>query len=80
MAKYQKVEFLYPNVLLVINPKGSIMELYTPIKACVIEPIGTFEKNTIVYIEAIVKSKEQKILYFIIGKWYPYHHFKVGGK
>jgi uncharacterized ferritin-like protein (DUF455 family) len=75
MAKKQQVEFLHPNVLLVITPKGIILELYTPIRAEVIRQIGDLPK---VYIDAIIKSDEHKILYYIGSKWYPYHHFKVG--
>ena len=40
MAKKQQIEFLHPNVLLVITPKGIIVELFTPIRAQVIKSIG----------------------------------------
>ena len=78
MAKKQKVEFLHPNVLLVITPKGIILELYTPIRAEVIREMGNLPKGTKVYIDAIVKDNKHKILYCIGSKWYAYHHFKVG--
>ena len=78
MAKKQQVEFLHPNVLLVITTKGIILELYTPIRAEVIRQAGNLPKGTKVYIEAIIKSDQHKILYYIGSKWYPYHHFKVG--
>jgi len=77
MAKKQQIEFLHSNVLLVITPKGIIMELYTPIRAEVLKPIGNLPKGTKVYIEAILQSVEHKILYCISGKWYPYYHFTV---
>ncbi len=78
MAKKQQVEFLHPNVLLVITPKGVILELFTPIRAEVIRKVGNLPKGTKVYIDAILKSEEHKILYCISGKWYPYHFFRVG--
>jgi len=78
MAKKQQVEFLHPNVLLVITLKGIILELYTPIRAEVIRKVGNLPKGTKVYIDAIVKDNTHKILYCIGSKWYPYHHFKVG--
>ena len=78
MAKKQQVEFLHPNVLLVITPKGIILELYTPIRAEMIRQVGNLPKGTKVYIDAIVKDNTHKILFFIGSKWYPYHHFKVG--
>ena len=78
MRKKQKVEFLYPNILLLISPKGVLIELFTPIRAMVTNEIGNLQVGTMVYIDAIIQSKEHKILYCIIGKWYPYHHFKVG--
>jgi hypothetical protein len=78
MAKKQQVEFLHPNVLLVITPKGVILELFTPIRAEVIRKVGNLPKGTKVYIDAILKSEEHMILYCISGKWYPYNFFRVG--
>jgi hypothetical protein len=78
MAKKQQIEFLHPNVLLVITPKGIIMELFTPIRAQVTKSIGNLTIGTYVYIDSIVKDNKYKILYCIGSKWYPYHHFKVG--
>ncbi len=77
MAKKQQVEFLHPNVLLVITPKGIILELYTPIRAEVIREIGNLPKGTKVYIDAILKSDKYKILYCISGRWYPYNYLTV---
>ena len=78
MAKKQQIEFLHPNVLLVITPKGIIMELFTPIRAQVIKSIGNITIGTYVYIDSIVKNDKYKILYCISGKWYPYSYFRVG--
>jgi len=78
MAKKQQVEFLHPNILLVITPKGIILELYTPIRAEVIRQVGNLPKGTKVYIDSILKSEEHKILYCISGKWYPYNFFSAG--
>jgi hypothetical protein len=78
MAKKQQIEFLHPNVLLVITPKGIIMELFTPIRAQVTKSIGNLTVGTFVYIDSIVKNDVYKILYCISGKWYPYYYFRVG--
>jgi hypothetical protein len=78
MAKKQQIEFLHPNVLLVVTPKGIIMELFTPIRAQVTKSIGNLTIGTFVYIDSIVKNDEHKILYCISGKWYPYSYFRVG--
>jgi hypothetical protein len=77
MAKKQKVEFLHPNVLLVITPKGILHELYTPIGAEVIRDIGKLPKGTKVYIDAILQRDKHKILYYISGGWYPYNYLTV---
>jgi hypothetical protein len=74
----QQVEFLHPNVLLVITPKGIIMELFTPIRVQVVTSIGNLTIGTFVYIDSIVKNDAYKILYCIAGKWYPYSYFRVG--
>ncbi len=78
MRKNQQVEFLHPNILLLITPKGALIELFTPIRAIVKEDAGSLKVGTTVYIDAILQSQEHRILFCIIGKWYPYHHFKVG--
>jgi hypothetical protein len=78
MAKKQQVEFLHPNVLLVITTKGVILELYTPIRAEVIREIGNLPKGTKVYIDAIMQNAEHRLLYFISGRWYPYIYLTVG--
>ena len=78
MKGKQSVEYLHPNVLLLINNKGILIELFTPIRAKVIEPIGRLTEGTSVYIDAIMQSKEHKILYHVMGNWLPYHYFKVG--
>lgn len=75
--KKQKVEFLHPNVLLVITPKGIILELYTPIRAEVVREIGNLPKGTKVFIDSIMQSEKHKILYCISGKWYPYNYLTV---
>lgn len=78
MRKNQQVEFLHPNILLLITPKGALIELFTPISAVVIDDVNNWKIGTMIYIDAIVQSNEYKLLYCILGKWYPYHHFKVG--
>lgn len=78
MKRKQKVEYLYPNVLLLVTSKGVLIELFTPIRAVVTSPIGRLAEGTHVYIDAIMQSKEHKILYYVMGNWLPYHYFKVG--
>jgi hypothetical protein len=60
MAKKLQIEFLHPNVLLVITPKGIIMYLFTPIRAQVTKSIGNLTIGTFVYIDSIVKNDEHK--------------------
>lgn len=78
MKKKQNVEFLFPNILLLVNSKGILIELFTPIRAKIINRIGNLEVGTSVYIEAIMQSREHKILYYVMGNWFPYNYFKVG--
>ncbi len=78
MKRKQNVEYLHPNVLLLVNSKGILIELFTPIRAQVTSQVGKLAEGTHVYIDAIMQSKEHKILYYVMGKWLPYHHFKVG--
>lgn len=78
MKKKQNVEYLHPNVLLLVTTRGVLIELFTPIRAVVTSQIGKLAEGTNVYIEAIMQSKEHKILYYVMGSWLPYQYFKVG--
>ena len=78
MKKKQKVEYLHPNVLLLVTSKGVLIELFTPIRALVTSQVGKLAEGTNVYIEAIMQSHEHKILYYVMGNWLPYKYFKVG--
>jgi hypothetical protein len=79
MAKKQQIEFLHPNVLLVVTTKGIIIELFTPIRAEVVSSkLKKLPKGTKVYIDAIVKDPIHRILYYIGSEWYPYNYFRVG--
>lgn len=75
--KQQHVEYLHPNVLLLITPKGVLIELFTPIRAKVICKVGNLEEGTSVWIEAIMQSKEHKIMYYVLGSWYAYKNFNI---
>lgn len=78
MKRKQKVEYLHPNVLLLVTTKGVLIELFTPIRAVVTSQVGKLAEGTHVYIEAIMQSREHKILYYVMGNWLPYQYFKVG--
>lgn len=78
MKKKQNVEYLHPNVLLLVTTKGVLIELFTPIRAVVTSQVGHLAEDTHVYIDAIMQSQEHKILYYVMGNWLPYQYFKVG--
>ncbi|CAM3854388.1 hypothetical protein [Aquirufa aurantiipilula] len=77
MENKQQVGALHPNLLLLVTPQGLLIQLFTPIKGVVIEQSGTLQRGTTVWIEAIMQSKEHKIMYLVLGKWLPYFHINV---
>jgi len=78
MKRKQNVEYLHPNVLLLVTNRGVLIELFTPIRAVVTSQVSNLGEGTHVYIDAIMQSKEHKILYYVMGNWLPYQYFKVG--
>ncbi len=77
MENKQQVGALHPNLLLLVTPQGLLIQLFTPIKGIVIKQSGTLKQGTTVWIEAIMQSKEHKIIYLVLGKWIPYYHINV---
>lgn len=73
----QHVEYAHPNVLLLITKGGHLIELFTPIRAVTNQQVDSLSKGTHVYIEAIATSKQYRIVYFILGRWWPYQYFKI---
>jgi len=65
--------------LLVVNSYGHLRVLYCPIRVCCIEPVGTFQVGTMVWVERIITAQHPrgKFLYQIYGKVYLFECFAI---
>jgi hypothetical protein len=67
------------NILLVVNPKGHIRELYCPIRVICIKPVGIFKAGTTVWVERVVVpyGKQHSLQYQIYGTLYLFECFAI---
>ncbi len=63
--------------LMLINQKGRLRRLYTPFRVQAIDPIGIIHPEHIVYVTAVIKDEQAKLLYRILNQWLPYHQFQL---
>ena len=75
MNMNEKLFYLSPSTLLVINSMGRVRELHTPFRVICSQPIGTIHSQTSVFVEDVSEHHEFIILYRIFDKWYPYKYF-----
>jgi len=66
-------------ILLVVNPKGHIRELYCPIRVICIKPVGIFKAGTTVWVERVVAfyGKQHSFKYQIYGTLYSFECFAI---
>lgn len=66
-------------VLLILNSRGQLRELYCPFRVIVIQPVGIYKAGTTVWVERVVKSSgsKQSILYQIYGTLYLFECFAI---
>lgn len=69
----------YPNdkVLFLVNPKGQLRKLYTPIRVQCIDPIANIQFGAWVYIDAIKGELNGDLVYLILGREYPHRNFHI---
>ena len=61
----------------IITPKGNLKKLKVPFQVrCLIEN-QCFKINTFIYVDAISAHQNHIIIYRVLGKWYPFNHFKI---
>jgi len=72
-------ESVYKNAgtMLVINPQGTILQLFKPIKAICKYSVPGITAGTTIWIEGIILHKEHKMCYRITGNRYLYWCFTI---
>ena len=69
--------FYNSNAIVVVNPQGLIRVLYCPFRVQCISPINHIPMNMWVYVEEVLHTKEDELVYQICGQVYPYSNFKI---
>jgi len=72
-----KIQYKNTNSILIINSLGTLRQLFTPFGVECIHPIGNICKKSVVFVEQVIPHNEHKIIYLIMGSWYPYGVFKI---
>jgi hypothetical protein len=65
------------NALVVVNLQGLIRVLYTPFRVQCISPINRISLNMWVYVEEVLSTKEDELIYLIHGQSYSHSNFKI---
>jgi hypothetical protein len=76
MDKLIKLDYVGSNSLLVVNPSGKLRRLFVPIAVKCVTEINIIRKGSTVFIEEIAEHYQHKIIYRVLGKWYPHKYFK----
>lgn len=73
----QVISFQNPFIVLVVNSKGYMRQVYTPFRVQCIKPAGQIPVNAWVYVDGVVQHKTDRLLYMVGGKLYPYWCFRL---
>lgn len=63
--------------LMLINQKGRLRRLYTPFRVQAINQSEIIHPEHIVYVTAVIRDEQAKLLYRILNKWIPYNQFQL---
>ena len=72
-----KIQFVNPNVLLVVNGMGVLKTIHTPFRVQVLEQVGIYKPGTYVIVEEVASAPGDKLLYIIGTKPYLHTHFVI---
>ena len=75
--KNYHVQYYSPHTLLVINTKGIIRQLHTPIKVRCNEDVGTLRKGVFLYIDEIGSGENDSLIYYVSDTAYYHTHFDI---
>ena len=70
-------QYYNSNALLVINKKGKIRILYTPVRVKCIDNRCGLKLGVIVYVDEILFNEKDELIYMIGNLTYFHRHFKI---
>ena len=73
----RKLSFYDERTLLLITRRGVLKQLHVPFQVKASQAIGIIKEGTIVYVEAVAKHKEHKIMYRVLNQWIPCYNFQL---
>ena len=65
------------NALLVINPLGLILVLYTPFRVFCTVSSGNIASGTWVYVDEVCSTDRDELVFLIYGQRYSYKDFQL---
>ncbi len=71
------LKYCSPHIIYVVNSQNRVIKLHTPFKLKVMQSIGEFQINQIVYCTELKITSQGKIVFFIDDKNYHTHHFDI---
>lgn len=63
--------------ILLVNSLGRIRELFTPFRVKVLDDIGDLKKGTFVYVEQVIGTPEDKLVFITNTGIYPQCKFRI---
>ena len=72
-----KYYFVNPNTLLVVNPKGQIRILYTPLRVQCVTAVANLHQNAWLYVQEVGSTSKDELLYLIYGEFYSHKLFRL---
>ena len=66
-----------PKSLLVVTQGGKLRKLFVPIAVKCLRDIEILKQGCTIYVEEVAEHHQHKIIYRILGSWYPHRYFRV---
>ena len=77
MEKPHFIQYVNPDVLLVVNRMGLLKIIYTPFRVQCVSQIGNFRAGTFVFVDEVASAPGDKLLYIIGSRPYLHTHFVI---
>lgn len=71
------LKYSNPKVLYIVTWSNLLKTLFCPFKVRVIQVVGDFKLNQILWVEEVKVTKDLKTVYVINGAYYYYSYFDI---
>ena len=77
MEEAVKVQYVNPNIVLVVNGIGALKTIHTPFRVQCVSQVGIYKPGTYVFVEEVASAPGDKLLYIIGSRSYLHTHFVI---